>query len=371
MPVWRADARRSRSSAGPGTGTAFPWRASPTPAPGSVRPRSSTSGPGSPPTTTARTCRGKIVLVDNGGAYHRTVQVEQIMARGGAAMLYVSASPSNLIQTGSVRWGQRPPATIPAVTVGAGTGAALRGLIEQGTVTLDLDVAGRARRRGHAQHHRRPQGHHVPRPLHRRRRPLRLVARRGQRQLLRGRHAAEHRRGQQGHRAGVHDDLHRLGRRGARPRRLLHVDLAPPGPDAKDRHEPQPRGDGDGDLHRRRARRSCRARADLRLDVPGDARAVDRGGRDQRRRRAGGRADRRHARAAAAASSRPTSRASTPRACRASAPRRRRRTTTRPRTPRTRQHRRSRAGDDVPRATSRAAHRCSRPRRFTLREVPR
>src|SRR3954453_20723484 len=64
------------------------------------------------------------------------------MARGGAAMVYVSSSPKNLVQTGSVRWGQRPPSRIPAVTLGTQTGAALRAQMKQGTVTLDLDVAG-------------------------------------------------------------------------------------------------------------------------------------------------------------------------------------------------------------------------------------
>ncbi|MBE2317715.1 M28 family peptidase [Solirubrobacter sp. CPCC 204708] len=69
---------------------------------------------------------GKIVLVDRDEAFHRTSQLAQVIARGGAAMLYVSGSPDNLIQEGTVRFAQLPPAPVPAVSVGAQDGAALR-----------------------------------------------------------------------------------------------------------------------------------------------------------------------------------------------------------------------------------------------------
>jgi aminopeptidase YwaD len=86
--------------------------------------------------------KGKVVLVNNSATYHRTVQVENVMAAGGIAMVYVSASPKNLIQTGAVRWAQRPPSPIPALTLGSDTGAALRAKMDAGPVTVDIDVAG-------------------------------------------------------------------------------------------------------------------------------------------------------------------------------------------------------------------------------------
>src|SRR3954454_16555707 len=70
--------------------------------------------------------KGKIVMVDRNEAYHRTSQLTQVLAHGGLAMLYVSGSPDNLIQTGAVRFAQAPPATIPTVTVGKDDGSALR-----------------------------------------------------------------------------------------------------------------------------------------------------------------------------------------------------------------------------------------------------
>src|SRR4051794_10850350 len=84
--------------------------------------------------------KGKIVMVDRNEAYHRTSQLTQVLAHGGAAMLYVSGSPDNLIQTGAVRFAQAPPASIPTVTVGNDDGTALRGLMSNGPLKMRIAV---------------------------------------------------------------------------------------------------------------------------------------------------------------------------------------------------------------------------------------
>jgi hypothetical protein len=60
-------------------------------------------------------------------------------------MLYVSGSPGNLIQEGTVRFAQSEPASIPAVSVGAGTGAELRATLASGggslKVALEVDAS--------------------------------------------------------------------------------------------------------------------------------------------------------------------------------------------------------------------------------------
>lgn len=142
MPVWRPSHVSLSIATGPGQGTVIPAESFAYSGTGHLRTEVVDAGAGMPSNYDGKDVRGKIVLVDNGGSYHRTIQIEQIMARGGVGMIYVSASPKNLAQTGSVRWGQRPPAQIPAVTLGSQTGAALRAQMAAGTVTLDLDVAG-------------------------------------------------------------------------------------------------------------------------------------------------------------------------------------------------------------------------------------
>lgn len=99
-------------------------------------------GSGMPSTYDGKDVKGKIVLVDNSGAYHRTIQAEQIIRHGGIGMIYASTSPRNLVQTGSVRWGQKPPLAIPAVTVSQGTGAYLHDKLKRGPVSVDLEVQG-------------------------------------------------------------------------------------------------------------------------------------------------------------------------------------------------------------------------------------
>ena len=76
-------------------------------------------GVGRPADYAGRDVRGKIVMVTRDEAFHRFSQFNEIVAHGGAAMLYVSGSPDNLVQTGSTRPAQALPAPIPAVTVGA------------------------------------------------------------------------------------------------------------------------------------------------------------------------------------------------------------------------------------------------------------
>lgn len=83
---------------------------------------------------------GKIVLVDRDTTFHRSAQLNEVVANGGAAMLYVSAAPDNLIQVGTVRFAQHPPPMIPTVTVGADDGAALKDLADAGTLRMRLTV---------------------------------------------------------------------------------------------------------------------------------------------------------------------------------------------------------------------------------------
>lgn len=84
--------------------------------------------------------KGRIVMVKRDTAYHRSAQLTSVIAHGGAAMLYVSGSPGNLTQTGSVRFAQNEPSPIPTVTVGADDGAKLRARIAGG-LRLAIDVA--------------------------------------------------------------------------------------------------------------------------------------------------------------------------------------------------------------------------------------
>ncbi|MCW2607292.1 MAG: putative cell wall-binding domain, partial [Frankiales bacterium] len=84
--------------------------------------------------------RGKIVLVDRNEAFHRTAQLREVEAQGGAAMLYVSGTPDNLVQTGTVRFAQDTPARLVAMTVGMDDGAALKDQLDAGPLTMRLSV---------------------------------------------------------------------------------------------------------------------------------------------------------------------------------------------------------------------------------------
>src|SRR3712207_6252870 len=79
-------------------------------------------------------------MVDRNEAFHRSSQLNEVVAHGGAAMLYVSGSPDNLVQTGTVRFAQRPPAPVPTVTVGAVDGRALREQLNGGGLRMRIAV---------------------------------------------------------------------------------------------------------------------------------------------------------------------------------------------------------------------------------------
>ena len=101
-------------------------------------------GVGRPADYAGKDVAGKIVMVSRDEAFHRTSQLAQVIARGGAAMLYVSGSPDNLIQEGAVRFAQFAPAPIPTVSVGAQDGAALRAALAAGgglEVTLEVEAS--------------------------------------------------------------------------------------------------------------------------------------------------------------------------------------------------------------------------------------
>ncbi|HEX6390584.1 MAG TPA: M28 family peptidase, partial [Solirubrobacteraceae bacterium] len=98
-------------------------------------------GVGRPADYAGKDVTGKIVMVSRDEAFHRTSQLAQVIARGGAAMLYVSGSPDNLIQEGTVRFAQTRPAPVPAVSVGAEDGAALRARLANGlAMTIEVDA---------------------------------------------------------------------------------------------------------------------------------------------------------------------------------------------------------------------------------------
>ena len=101
-------------------------------------------GIGRPADYAGKDVAGKIVMVSRDEAFHRTSQLAQVIARGGAAMLYVSGSPDNLIQEGAVRFAQFAPAPIPTVSVGAQDGAAVRAAVAQDGglgVTLEVEAS--------------------------------------------------------------------------------------------------------------------------------------------------------------------------------------------------------------------------------------
>ena len=101
-------------------------------------------GVGRPADYAGKEVAGKIVMVSRDEAFHRSSQLAQVIARGGAAMLYVSGSPDNLIQEGAVRFAQFAPAPIPTVSVGAQDGAALRAAIAAGgglEVALEVEAS--------------------------------------------------------------------------------------------------------------------------------------------------------------------------------------------------------------------------------------
>ncbi|MDA0184011.1 M28 family peptidase [Solirubrobacter phytolaccae] len=102
-------------------------------------------GVGRPADYAGKDVTGKIVMVTRDEAFHRSSQLAQVIARGGAAMLYVSGSPDNLVQEGAVRFAQYAPASILTVSVGAQDGAAVRAALA-GSPGLEVTLEVRASR---------------------------------------------------------------------------------------------------------------------------------------------------------------------------------------------------------------------------------
>jgi hypothetical protein len=142
MPVWQFGTSTMRIAAGPGAGTAFRVESFAYSGVGDVRGGVVDAGSGGPSDYAGKDVKGKVVIVSRSETFHRTVQVEEAAARGAVAMVLVSGSPDNLIQTGAVRWAQRPPAPIPAITIGADDGARLRDRVGEGGVTVAIAARG-------------------------------------------------------------------------------------------------------------------------------------------------------------------------------------------------------------------------------------
>jgi hypothetical protein len=77
---------------------------------------------------------GKIVLVDGDSAFHRKAQYRLVRANGGAAMIYASYSPSNLVQIGTTSDAEDGLGPIPAISIGHDDGVALETAITAGKV---------------------------------------------------------------------------------------------------------------------------------------------------------------------------------------------------------------------------------------------
>ena len=85
---------------------------------------------------------GKVALVVRDPSFHRAAQYKNVIGKGAAAMLYLSISPSNLRQVGSVRFDWESAGTIPAITIGAVDGAILSAAVKAGkSVRATIDVA--------------------------------------------------------------------------------------------------------------------------------------------------------------------------------------------------------------------------------------
>lgn len=84
---------------------------------------------------------GKVALVTRDPSFHRSAQYKNVERAGAAAMLYLSIAPSNLRQVGSVRLDWEAAGTIPALTIGADDGDAIREALGAGlTVHATIDV---------------------------------------------------------------------------------------------------------------------------------------------------------------------------------------------------------------------------------------
>jgi len=87
---------------------------------------------------------GKVVLVTRETSFHRSSQYLQVSEHGGSAMLYISQSPDNLIQIGTVADPEDGLGPIPTITVGADDGQLIIDALQQGATvaaTLAVDAA--------------------------------------------------------------------------------------------------------------------------------------------------------------------------------------------------------------------------------------
>jgi Zn-dependent M28 family amino/carboxypeptidase len=85
---------------------------------------------------------GKVALVIRDPSFHRAAQYRNVTAKGAAAMLYLSIAPQNLRQVGSVRFDWEAAGTIPALTVGADDGAAIKSAVLAGkTVRATFQIS--------------------------------------------------------------------------------------------------------------------------------------------------------------------------------------------------------------------------------------
>jgi aminopeptidase YwaD len=85
---------------------------------------------------------GKIALVQRNRFFHRSSQLVAVAAKGAIAMLYVSITPANTRQVGSVRKTWEPITALPAITIGADDGAKITDAAKAGKkVHATIDVA--------------------------------------------------------------------------------------------------------------------------------------------------------------------------------------------------------------------------------------
>lgn len=93
---------------------------------------------------TGKDLTGKIALVERDATFHREAQYKAAAAHGAVAMLYVSTSPQNLIQIGTVSDPEDGLATIPTITVGADDGKKIKDALAAGKAAhavIDVDAS--------------------------------------------------------------------------------------------------------------------------------------------------------------------------------------------------------------------------------------
>ncbi len=89
---------------------------------------------------------GKIVMVDRDAVFHRQAQYALVIAHGGAAMLFASASPNNQPQIGTVTDPEDGLGPILALTIGMDDAAAIAAALDlgasvQASATVEATVA--------------------------------------------------------------------------------------------------------------------------------------------------------------------------------------------------------------------------------------